>query len=245
MQPDRTALLTRLMRERILVMDGAMGTMIQQRKLSEADFRGCFHDHAHELNGDNDLLVLTQPEVVRAIHDEYLAAGADIIETNTFSATAIAQADYGMQGRSARNQSRGRAHRARVLRRVDCADARQAALCRRRDGPDQSHGVDLARRERPRRAQRQLRRAGRDVRRSGDRSGRRRRRPDSRRDDLRYAQCEGRAVRDRVVLRSRRGSGCRSSCPARSPMRPAARCRGRRPRRSGMRCATCGHWPWA
>jgi 5-methyltetrahydrofolate--homocysteine methyltransferase len=98
MQPDRTALLTRLMRERILVMDGAMGTMIQQRKLSEADFRGCFHDHAHELNGDNDLLVLTQPEVVRAIHDEYLAAGADIVETNTFSATAIAQADYGMQG---------------------------------------------------------------------------------------------------------------------------------------------------
>ena len=98
MQPDRTALLTRLMRERILVMDGAMGTMIQQRKLSEADFRGCYHDHAHELNGDNDLLVLTQPEIVRAIHDEYLAAGADIIETNTFSATAIAQADYGMQG---------------------------------------------------------------------------------------------------------------------------------------------------
>ena len=97
MQPDRTALLTRLMRERILVMDGAMGTQIQQRKLSEADFRGCFHDHGHDLKGDNDLLALTQPEVVRAIHDEYLAAGADIIETNTFSATAIAQADYGMQ----------------------------------------------------------------------------------------------------------------------------------------------------
>jgi 5-methyltetrahydrofolate--homocysteine methyltransferase len=98
MQPDRTALLTRLMRERILVMDGAMGTQIQQRKLSEADFRGCFHDHPHDLKGDNDLLALTQPDVVRAIHDEYLAAGADIIETNTFSATGIAQADYGMQG---------------------------------------------------------------------------------------------------------------------------------------------------
>jgi len=98
MQPDRTALLTRLMRERILVMDGAMGTMIQQRKLSEDDFKGCFHDHMHDLKGDNDLLVLTQPDVVRAIHDEYLAAGADIIETNTFTATAIAQADYGMQG---------------------------------------------------------------------------------------------------------------------------------------------------
>src|SRR6186713_3192695 len=98
MQPDRTVLLTRLMRERILVMDGAMGTMIQQRKLSEDDFKGCFHDHTHDLKGDNDLLVLTQPDVVRAIHDEYLAAGADIIETNTFTATAIAQADYGMQG---------------------------------------------------------------------------------------------------------------------------------------------------
>jgi len=97
MQPDRTPLLTRLLRERILVMDGAMGTQIQQRKLSEADFRGCFHDHGHDLKGDNDLLALTQPEIVRAIHDEYLAAGADIIETNTFSATAIAQADYGMQ----------------------------------------------------------------------------------------------------------------------------------------------------
>ncbi|MEO8508887.1 MAG: homocysteine S-methyltransferase family protein [Betaproteobacteria bacterium] len=98
MQPDRTNVLTRLLRERILIMDGAMGTMIQQHRLSESDFRGGFHDHAHDLKGDNDLLVLTQPEVVRAIHDEYLAAGADIIETNTFSATAIAQADYGMQG---------------------------------------------------------------------------------------------------------------------------------------------------
>jgi 5-methyltetrahydrofolate--homocysteine methyltransferase len=97
MQPDRTALLTRLLRERILIMDGAMGTMIQQRKLTDSDFRGGFHDHAHDLKGDNDLLVLTKPDVVRAIHDEYLAAGADIIETNTFSATGIAQADYGMQ----------------------------------------------------------------------------------------------------------------------------------------------------
>ena len=97
MQPDRTALLTRLLRERILILDGAMGTMIQQRKLTEADFRGGFHDHAHDLKGDNDLLVLTQPDVVRAIHDAYLDAGADIIETNTFNATGIAQADYGMQ----------------------------------------------------------------------------------------------------------------------------------------------------
>jgi 5-methyltetrahydrofolate--homocysteine methyltransferase len=104
MQPDRTNELTRLMRTRILVMDGAMGTMIQQHKLSEADFRGVracgLHDHGHDLRGDNDLLVLTQPDVVREIHDEYLAAGADVIETNTFSATSIAQSDYGLAARA-------------------------------------------------------------------------------------------------------------------------------------------------
>ena len=117
MQPDRTALLTRLMRERILVLDGAMGTMIQQHRLSEADFRGHFHDHAHDLAGDNDLLVLTRPDVVRAIHDEYLAAGADIVETNTFSATGIAQADYGME-RHVRDINHAAARLAR-----ECCDA--------------------------------------------------------------------------------------------------------------------------
>jgi 5-methyltetrahydrofolate--homocysteine methyltransferase len=76
-----------------------MGTMIQSRKLGEADYRGaCLVDHPHDLKGDNDLLVLTQPEVIRAIHDEYLAAGSDIIETNTFNATSIAQADYRLEG---------------------------------------------------------------------------------------------------------------------------------------------------
>src|SRR5665213_1796762 len=91
MQPDRTAELTRLIERRILVLDGAMGTMIQQCRLSEGDFRGSFHDHAHDLKGDNDLLSVTRPDVVRDVHDEYLAAGADIIETNTFSATSTAR----------------------------------------------------------------------------------------------------------------------------------------------------------
>jgi len=117
MQPDRTVLLTRLMRERILVMDGAMGTQIQACRLSETDFRGGFHDHAHDLKGDNDLLSLTQPEVVRQIHDAYLAAGADIIETNTFSATSIAQADYGMQ-----SEAYAINHAAAKIAR-ECADA--------------------------------------------------------------------------------------------------------------------------
>jgi 5-methyltetrahydrofolate--homocysteine methyltransferase len=90
--------LERVFAERILVIDGAMGTMIQTRQLTEQDFRGeRFRDHPHDLRGDNEILVLTRPDVIREIHDAYLAAGADLIETNTFSATRIAQADYGMQ----------------------------------------------------------------------------------------------------------------------------------------------------
>jgi 5-methyltetrahydrofolate--homocysteine methyltransferase len=99
---DKTELLTRLLRERILILDGAMGTMIQGHKLSESDYRGpesCgLHEHPHDLKGDNDLLALTNPDVIRTIHDQFLAAGADIIETNTFNATRIAQADYKLEG---------------------------------------------------------------------------------------------------------------------------------------------------
>jgi 5-methyltetrahydrofolate--homocysteine methyltransferase len=84
--------------ERILVLDGAMGTQIQDRKFSEADFRGeRFKGWNHDLKGNNDLLILTQPDAIRAIHLEYFTAGADIVETNTFSSTTIAQADYGME----------------------------------------------------------------------------------------------------------------------------------------------------
>jgi 5-methyltetrahydrofolate--homocysteine methyltransferase len=100
MQADRSAEIARLLEQRILVLDGAMGTMIQQCALSEADFRGRFHDHGHDLKGDNDLLALTQPQVVENIHDAYLEAGADIVETNTFSATTIAQADYRMESQA-------------------------------------------------------------------------------------------------------------------------------------------------
>jgi 5-methyltetrahydrofolate--homocysteine methyltransferase len=100
---DKMALLTKLARERILVLDGAMGTMIQGYKLGEADYRGpatCrLGEHPCDVKGDNDLLALTKPEVVRAIHHAFLEAGADIIETNTFNATRIAQADYRLEGR--------------------------------------------------------------------------------------------------------------------------------------------------
>jgi 5-methyltetrahydrofolate--homocysteine methyltransferase len=83
---------------RILIIDGAMGTMIQRYKLEEGDYRGeRFKDWASDVKGNNDLLSITRPDIIRAIHLEYLKAGADIIETNTFSSTAIAQADYNMQ----------------------------------------------------------------------------------------------------------------------------------------------------
>jgi 5-methyltetrahydrofolate--homocysteine methyltransferase len=98
MQPDRSALLRSLLERRILILDGAMGTMIQRHGLQEADYRGArFKDHPKELKGNNDLLLLTRPELIRAIHADYLAAGADIVETNTFNATSISQADYGLE----------------------------------------------------------------------------------------------------------------------------------------------------
>lgn len=87
-----------ILKDRILVLDGAMGTMIQRYKLEEEDFRkGWFEDHPKPLKGNNDLLSLTRPDVIREIHAAYLEAGADIIETNTFSSTSIAQADYGLE----------------------------------------------------------------------------------------------------------------------------------------------------
>jgi 5-methyltetrahydrofolate--homocysteine methyltransferase len=94
----RTADLNRAADQRILVIDGAMGTMIQRYKLSEEDFRGeRFKAWHRDVKGNNELLVLTRPDVIAAIHDEYLAAGADIIETNTFGAQRISMADYGME----------------------------------------------------------------------------------------------------------------------------------------------------
>ena len=90
--------LAQLLRERIVILDGAMGTMVQQYKLAEADYRGArFASHPSDLKGNNDLLCLTKPEVIEEIHARYLAAGADSIETNTFNAQTISQADYGLE----------------------------------------------------------------------------------------------------------------------------------------------------
>jgi 5-methyltetrahydrofolate--homocysteine methyltransferase len=113
---SRLARLEALLRQRILVLDGAMGTMIQTYQLSEAEFRGDrFRDHDRDLRGDNELLSLTQPAIVKAIHEAYLDAGADIIETNTFNANRVSQADYGLS------------HAAREMNEAAARIAREAA----------------------------------------------------------------------------------------------------------------------
>jgi 5-methyltetrahydrofolate--homocysteine methyltransferase len=95
---NRKEILYKIAKEKILILDGAMGTMIQQYSLDENDFRiGWFEDHQHPLKGNNDLLSLTRPEIIKKIHAQYYDAGADIVETNTFSGTTIAQSDYQLQ----------------------------------------------------------------------------------------------------------------------------------------------------
>ena len=95
---ERIAALHAAAKQRILILDGAMGTMIQRHKLKEDDYRGKrFKDWPSDLKGNNDLLVLTQPDIIRGIHEAYLEAGSDIIETNTFNAQTVSMADYGME----------------------------------------------------------------------------------------------------------------------------------------------------
>ncbi len=120
----RGAALPALLRQRILILDGAMGTMIQRYKLGEADYRGeRFKDHPKDLKGNNELLLFTRPDVISEIHDQYLAAGADIIETNTFGSTRVAQDDYGL---------------ASVAREMNVVAAQLArASCERYSTPDQ------------------------------------------------------------------------------------------------------------
>ncbi|MBN8475420.1 methionine synthase [Sulfuritalea sp.] len=96
-QPDRSAELRALMAQRILILDGAMGTMVQRKKLVEADYRGeRFAAHPKDLKGNNDLLCLTRPDVIGGIHEAYLEAGADILETNSFNGTRVSQGEYGL-----------------------------------------------------------------------------------------------------------------------------------------------------
>ena len=97
-RPDSTEALQAALAERILVLDGAMGTMIQARAPSAADYHGeRFKDHPSDLKGDNDLLTLTQPEMILDIHRAFVAAGADVVETNTFNSTRASQSDYDLE----------------------------------------------------------------------------------------------------------------------------------------------------
>jgi 5-methyltetrahydrofolate--homocysteine methyltransferase len=124
----RAAQLPQILKQRIAILDGAMGTMIQRYKLGEADYRGeRFKDHPKDLKGNNELLQFTRPDVIREIHEGYLAAGADLIETNTFGATSVAQEDYGL---------------AEVAREMNVAAARLArAACDKFSTPDKPRFV--------------------------------------------------------------------------------------------------------
>jgi 5-methyltetrahydrofolate--homocysteine methyltransferase len=124
----RAAALPEILRNRIAILDGAMGTMIQRYKLGEADYRGTrFLDHPKDLKGNNELLQFTRPDVIREIHEQYLAAGADLIETNTFGATRVAQDDYAL------------AHVAREMNVVGARLAREA--CDKYSTPDKPRYV--------------------------------------------------------------------------------------------------------
>ena len=124
----RAARLPELLKQRILILDGAMGTMIQRYRLGEDDYRGeRFKDHPKDLKGNNELLQFTRPDVITEIHEGYLAAGADLIETNTFGATRIAQGDYGLEA---------------VAREMNVAGARLArAACDKFSTPDKPRFV--------------------------------------------------------------------------------------------------------
>jgi 5-methyltetrahydrofolate--homocysteine methyltransferase len=137
--------LQRTLNERILLLDGAMGTMIQAHRLTEDDFRGeRFRDWERDLKGNNDLLSITRPQVIREIHRQFLEAGADVIETNTFNSNAPSMGDYGMESLV------GELNQAAVRLARETADTFAARVGEPRYvagvlGPEQSHCLDLTR----------------------------------------------------------------------------------------------------
>src|ERR1700678_2982777 len=127
-RPERVAQLKALLDQRIVVLDGAWGTMLQGAQLTPADYRGdILRDHPRDVTGDPDLLNLTRPDVVLDIHRQYLAAGADITTTNTFTATSIGQADYGLQSLVAEMNLRGAQLARQAADEASAADKASAA----------------------------------------------------------------------------------------------------------------------
>ena len=227
------------------MLDGAMGTAIQRDRPDEAGYRGeRFADWPSDLIGNNDLLTLTQPEIIAGIHREYLEAGADIIETNTFNANAVSLRRLRHAGARLRAQLRGAPGwpGARPTRSSTPERPRYVAGAL---GPTTRTASISPGRQRPGRPQRLLRPAGRGVPRGGPRPRRRRRRPADHRDDLRHPQRQGRDLRGRDALRGARpplaGHHLRHH---HRRVRPHP-VRARSPRRSGTPCATSGRSPSA
>ena len=169
---NRARDLERLLRERIVVLDGAMGTMIQQRRLGEADFRGERFKvwPGKDLKGNNDLLNLTQPGIIEEIHRHYLEAGADIIETNTFNSQAISLGDYGMESLAYELSRAGAVCARRAADRVMAAQPGRGLFRRRIHRADDQDLVDQHRRRQFGRARDHVRRAGRRLQRAGSRA---------------------------------------------------------------------------
>ncbi len=196
-------------RERILVLDGAMGTVIQGHKFTEEDFRGNrFIEWSRDLRGNNDLLNLTQPDAIRDIHLAYFLAGADIVETNTFSCTTIAQADYGMEALVDELNRDG----ARLAR--EAADLAEQKDGRRRFvagaiGPTNRTASISPDVNNPGYRAVTLRRAQGRLCAGRPRPDRGRRRHHPGRDDLRHAERQGGARRRRRGLRRASAAGCR------------------------------------
>ncbi len=191
--------LATLLTERIVILDGAWGVLLQGRGLSEEDFRGeRFRGHPSDLKGDPDLLNLTRPDIVSELHRAYLEAGADITTTNTFTATSIGQADYGLTDAVYEMNVEG----ARLAK--EAARTARPRLGRRLDRPPEHHALDVTEGGRGLVPHDLVRPGVRGLRRADPRPARRRRRPPADRDDLRHAEREG---------RDRRGDGCRARTP--------------------------------
>ena len=143
---DTQQALKELLSQRIVILDGAMGTMIQQHKLEETDYRGSdLPIKPSDLKGNNDLLGITRPDVIQSIHRDYFEAGSDIIETNTFNSTSIALADYGMESLAHELNVATLACTGRSRRSDGTSGA--TLFCCGSAWPDQSHGIHIAGRE--------------------------------------------------------------------------------------------------
>ncbi len=219
----RAELLDR-MRQRILVLDGAMGTMIQARNLVEADYRGKeFAHHPRDLRLNNDALNLAQPHIIEEIHTQYLEAGADIIETNTFNSNAISMADYGLEDRVADLNFAGAQVARRAVDRFAAAHAGRRCFVAGSMGPTSRTASVSQDVSNPAARGVTFDQPARNLQHASPRPGRRRRRPPAARNRLRHAQRQSRALRHRGIFRglrqSRSGHRLRHH---RGPQRPHA-----------------------